>query len=171
MVPIQKVFSMDLNAPEPVISPILGKVPSGIYILTARHGHDNTGMLASWVMQSGFQPPMVTVAVNKSRYLAEWIQQGTCFALNVVAEDGKKLLGHFGRGFDVGVPAFEGLQCSEHETGVMLLEEGVVGHFVCEPKHYSESGDHLIAVAEVVDGRTISESSPMVHIRKRADTY
>ncbi len=162
---------MDLNAPEPVFTSILGKVPSGIYILTAQHGDDATGMLASWVMQSGFDPPMVTVAVNKSRYLADWIQQGASFAINVVAEEGKKLLGHFGRGFDVGTPAFEDLQYSEHETGVALLEEGVVGYFVCLPRHYTESGDHLIVVAEVVDGRTISEASPMVHIRKRGDTY
>ena len=82
---------MDSDSPEPVFSSILGKVPSGIYILTAQHGDDATGMLASWVMQAGFDPPMVTVAVNKSRYLAEWLREGSNFALNVVAEEGKKL--------------------------------------------------------------------------------
>ena len=162
---------MDSDASGPVFSSILGKVPSGIYILTAQHGDDATGMLASWVMQAGFDPPMVTVAVNKSRYLADWLRQGSSFALNVVAEEGKKLLGHFGRGFDLGAPAFEDLVCSRHESGAVLLQEGVVGHFVCVPKNCTESGDHLIVVAEVVDGNSISESSPMVHIRKRGDTY
>jgi flavin reductase (DIM6/NTAB) family NADH-FMN oxidoreductase RutF len=150
---------------------ILGKVPSGIYILSAKHGDDVTGMLASWVMQAGFDPPMVTVAVNKSRYLADWLQEGAAFALNVVSEEGKKLLGHFGRGFEPGVPAFENLSCSHHETGVVLLEEGVIGHFVCIPKAYVESGDHLIVVAEVIDGKSLNETRPMVHVRKRGDTY
>ena len=127
---------------------ILGKVPSGIYILSAKHGDDVTGMLASWVMQAGFDSPMVTVS-----------------------EEGKKLLGHFGRGFEPGVPAFENLSCSHHETGVVLLEEGVIGHFVCIPKAYVESGDHLIVVAEVIDGKSLNETRPMVHVRKRGDTY
>ncbi|MBI3469346.1 MAG: flavin reductase family protein, partial [Planctomycetes bacterium] len=35
------------------IGPILGRLPSGVFILTARDGTDETGMLASWVMQAG----------------------------------------------------------------------------------------------------------------------
>ena len=162
---------MDSTSPDHSFCSILGKVPSGIYILSAKHGEHVTGMLASWVMQAGFEPPMVTVAVNKSRYLAEWLQEGSTFALNVVSEEGKKLLSHFGRGFEIGVPAFENLACSQHETGVVVLEEGVLGHFICSPKTHAESGDHLIIVAEVIDGKSVSEASPMIHVRKRGDTY
>jgi flavin reductase (DIM6/NTAB) family NADH-FMN oxidoreductase RutF len=128
-------------------------------------------MLASWVMQAGFDPPMVTVAVNQGRYLADWLKAGTVFALHVVSEEGKHLLSHFGRGFDRGEPAFENLVCSRHATGVVLLTEGVVGHFVCEPKAHTESGDHLIFVAEVIDGQSLSDARPMVHIRKSGSSY
>ena len=38
------------------IAPVLGRIPSGIFILTIRHADQETGMLASWVMQAGFEP-------------------------------------------------------------------------------------------------------------------
>ena len=48
------------------LDPVLGRVPSGIFILTVGTGDRATGMLASWVMQAGFEPPMVTVAVKQA---------------------------------------------------------------------------------------------------------
>ena len=34
----------------------LGRLPSGLYVLTAGRGAAATGMLASWVQQVGFEP-------------------------------------------------------------------------------------------------------------------
>ena len=48
------------------IGAVLGRVPSGVFILTASDGQGKeTGMLASWVQQAGFDPPCDTVAVNQ----------------------------------------------------------------------------------------------------------
>lgn len=82
--------------------PVLGRISSGIYILTAGTGKRATGMLASWVMQAGFEPPMVSVAVKSGRYLAEWLTAGEPFVLNVVAEKQFDLLKHFGSSFEPG---------------------------------------------------------------------
>jgi flavin reductase (DIM6/NTAB) family NADH-FMN oxidoreductase RutF len=150
---------------------VLGKVPSGIYILTARHGDHETGMLASWVMQAGFQPPMVTVAVKQDRYLADWLAEGTLFGLNVVDVAGKQLLGHFGRGFEAGEPAFEGLEVVSGEEGVPLLTEGVLGQLICRPSGHIDSGDHRIFTAEVIAANSRSDQSPMVHVRKSGAGY
>src|SRR4051812_36801885 len=67
------------------LSQALGRVPSGLYILTACRDGKATGMLASWVQQAGFDPPMVTVAVNRDRYVGDWIAHSGRFALNQVA--------------------------------------------------------------------------------------
>src|SRR6476646_2144 len=97
------------SKPSPPMT-LLGRIPSGIYILTARHAEQETGMLASWVMQAGFDPPMVSVAVRQGRYVGQWLTAGSPFVLNVVAQGQKSLLSHFGRGFELGQPAFEGLR-------------------------------------------------------------
>ena len=84
------------DAVAPMLS-VLGRVPSGIFIVTASHEGQETGMLTSWVMQAGFEPPMITVAVKQGRYLADWLSANAPFALNVVAEHQKSILSHFGR--------------------------------------------------------------------------
>lgn len=150
---------------------VLGRVPSGIYILTVRHNGNETGMLASWVMQAGFEPPTVTVAVKKGRYLIDWLDAGSLFALNVVGESGKGLLGHFGRGFEPGEAAFEGLVLERNEQEVPLLTEGSIGHLLCKPNGHVDSGDHRIFSAEVIGGALSDDESPMVHIRKTGAHY
>jgi flavin reductase (DIM6/NTAB) family NADH-FMN oxidoreductase RutF len=153
------------------IVPILGRVPSGIFILTARHEGQETGMLASWVMQAGFDPPTVTVAVKKDRYIADWLTSGASFVLNVVAEDGKALLAHFGRGFEPDEPAFDGVDIQRAEGDLPVLVTGTIGHLVCQPGAHIDSGDHHIFVAEVTDGELTSDVSPMLHVRKSGAHY
>ncbi len=149
---------------------ILGRVPSGIFILTAGTGERATGMLASWVMQAGFEPPMVTVAVKQGRYVGEWIERGEPFVLNVVGEGQKNLLKHFSHGFEPGAPAFEGLEIRPCARGVPVLAEAV-GHLECEPVSHVDSVDHRIFLARVVRGGMEHDLPPMVHVRKSGANY
>ena len=88
---------------------VLGRVPSGIFILTVGSGPRATGMLSSWVMQAGFEPPMISVGVKLGRYVCDWLTEGQPFVLNLVGESQTDLLKHFGKGFEPDAPAFEGL--------------------------------------------------------------
>ena len=148
----------------------LGRVTSGIYILTIGQGDRSTGMLASWVMQAGFEPPMVTIAVRKGRYVAEWLAEGQPFVLNVVGEGQKQLLRHFAKGFEPGEPAFDGVDVRAAANGVPLLAESL-GYIECEPASQIDSGDHQILLAHVTAGAMLSELAPMVHIRKTGAHY
>jgi flavin reductase (DIM6/NTAB) family NADH-FMN oxidoreductase RutF len=150
--------------------PVLGRVASGIYILTAGKGEQATGMLASWVMQGGLEPPMVTVAVRKGRYVADWITAGQPFVLNVVGADQKHLLKHFGRGFEPGQPAFVGLETMTTSCGVPALADSV-GYLECEPTDHVDSADHRIFVAKVTAGALMNDMAPMTHIRKSGGNY
>src|SRR6187399_3355512 len=101
--------------------PAIGHIPSGIFILSVGTGARATGMLASWVMQAAFEPPMVSVAVKLGRYVCDWLSAGEPFVLNVVGESQKQFLKHFGKGFEPGVPAFEGLEITHCARGVPIL--------------------------------------------------
>lgn len=151
--------------------PILGRVASGIYILTIGREDRATGMLASWVMQAGFEPPSVTVAVKRGRYVADWLAAGEPFVLNVVGEKQHQFLKHFGKGFEPGQPAFEGVETFAAANGVTALG-AVVGHLECEPQSHVESGDHAIFLARVTGGAlATAELPPMVHVRKSGANY
>jgi flavin reductase (DIM6/NTAB) family NADH-FMN oxidoreductase RutF len=153
------------------LDPVLGRIPSGIFILTVGTGPRATGMLSSWVMQAGFEPPMVSVAVKLGRYVCDWLTQGQPFVMNVVGESQTKLMKHFAKGFEPGEPAFEGLEITHCARGVPILKDAV-GHLECEPVRHIDSGDHRIFLANVVRGKLRdADNTPKVHIRKSGSKY
>lgn len=161
-----KVRQMDKHK----IGPALGRVPSGIFIVTARQAHDETGMLGSWVQQAGFEPPMITVAVKKGRYITDWLAEGSYFVVNILSEDEKQMLAHFGKGFAQGEPAFEELVIHRSAQGVPVLSEAL-GYLECKVTARMESGDHILIVAEVKDGVLQNEGRPMIHVRNNGFHY
>jgi len=156
------------------IAPVLGRTPSGIFILTARNtAGQETGMLASWVQQASFEPPMVTVAVNNKRYLNDWLREIPKLALSLLAEGQSRYLKHFGRGFEPDQPAFEGLEISRGLTGLPLLADAL-GYLEGEVTGRLEAGDHTIYLVEIQGGGSsepLVEERPMVHIRKDGFRY
>lgn len=151
--------------------PVLGRIPSGIFILTIGTGGRSTGTLASWVMQAGFEPPTISVAVKLGRYVCDWLTAGQPFVLNLVSEGQTHFLKHFGKGFEPGAPAFEGLAISHCARGVPILNEAL-GHLECQPAGHIDSGDHRIFLAKIARGRLVNAAAkPMVHVRKSGTYY
>jgi flavin reductase (DIM6/NTAB) family NADH-FMN oxidoreductase RutF len=148
----------------------LGRIPSGLFVLTARHGRRETGMLASWVQQCSFDPPQVTVAVRKGRYLLDWLTDGAPFAINVIAEGQKQLVAHFGKGFDEGQPAFDGLEVHHHDGSPPTLA-AALAWLTCRVAGQIDAGDHVLVVARVVGGAVQHEGRPTVHVRRSGLHY
>src|SRR5215831_10096480 len=107
--------SMNKSDLERSLAAALGRIPSGLFVMTMRHGAEETGMLASWVQQCSFDPPQITVAVEPGRTIAEWLVPGATFGLNVLASGQNQLISHFAKGFEAGQSAFAGLGI-EHTT-------------------------------------------------------
>jgi len=152
----------------------LGRIPSGLYILTARDGPGrSTGMLASWVMQAGFEPPMLTVAVHRDRYVGSWIDATRRFALNQVPTGNKALIRHFGRGFPEDAPAFDGPTLRDDlDAGGPILADALA-YLDCElAGQLDGEGDHRILLARVVAGGLLaSDAEPLIHVRKNGLHY
>ncbi len=150
---------------------VLGQIPSGLFVLTARHDAQETGVLVSWVMQAGFEPPTVSVALRTGRLACEWLDAGAAFVLNLLPDDDKSHLKHFGRGFAPEENAFAGVEIDRTPSGIPVLRD-TVGHLECRPLRSIDSGDHRLFVAEIVGGRAGKEGkSPIVHIRRNGQKY
>ncbi len=67
----------------------LGRVVGSLCVLSLRRGSGETAiegaMVASWVSQAGFSPPAVSLSVGRDQPLAELLEVGDLFALNVLA--------------------------------------------------------------------------------------
>jgi flavin reductase (DIM6/NTAB) family NADH-FMN oxidoreductase RutF len=150
----------------------LGKVPSGIFILTARLGDRETAMLASWVQQCSFDPPQVSVAVRRDRFVHDLLPDGAAFVLNIVPAHATEFLKHFGKGFEAGEPAFQGW-VTEHSAGGPAVLTAALGHLDCRVAGRFDAGDHELVIGRVTAGRIHGdpEIKPMVHVRKSGLRY
>jgi len=148
----------------------LGRIPSGLFVLTARRGDAETGMLASWVQQCSFDPPRVSVALKRGRELTEWLTDGAAFVVNILGEGQKEFVAHFGKGFSAGEPAFEGVALERSAAGLPVLA-AAHAHLACRVVSRCPAGDHDLVIAEVTDGRVHSDGRPYLHVRKSGAHY
>ncbi|MBV8456273.1 MAG: flavin reductase [Acetobacteraceae bacterium] len=148
----------------------LGRIPSGLFIVTARRDGLETGMLASWVQQCSFAPPMLSLAVKQGRYLADWLAEGAAFTVNVLERDQSDMIAHFGRGFAPGEPAFEGVDVRRPDDGGPILNEALA-YLECRVAGAYPAGDHRLLVARVERGGMLNDGQPLIHVRKNGLHY
>lgn len=156
------------------IGAVLGRIPSGLFVVTARGPEGaQTGMLASWVQQASFDPPAVTFAVKRDRYLNAWLTSHPQVVLNLVGETQKRLLGHFGKGFEPQEPAFEGLSTTPAANGLPALSDSL-GWLEGTVSAQVDAGDHMIYVAQISAagaGPQLTAEKPWIHLRKNGFNY
>jgi flavin reductase (DIM6/NTAB) family NADH-FMN oxidoreductase RutF len=148
----------------------LGRIASGLFVLTARRGELETGMLTSWVQQCSFQPPLVSVAIRKDRAINTWLTDNSSFTLNVLDDTQTDMIVHFGRGFDFDKPAFKGLEVERSADADPILLDALA-YLRCRVAGRCSAGDHEVYLGHVISGRIISDGHPMVHIRKSGLHY
>jgi flavin reductase (DIM6/NTAB) family NADH-FMN oxidoreductase RutF len=148
----------------------LGRIPSGLFVVTVRRGEVETGMLASWVQQCSFEPPQISVCVRRDRTVNDWLTPDVAFTVNILDRDAKAIVGHFGRGFEAGEPAFEGLSI-ERPDGIPPVLSAALAYLECRVAQRFAAGDHDLIVGRVVAGRLLGDGHPWVHVRKSGLRY
>ena len=163
-------MSSSANNTHEKIGKSLGRIPSGVAILTTKQGTQPAAMLSSWFQQVSFEPPMISVAIKKGRSVESLLEASEKFVLNILHTGQKDMLAHFGRGFEPGANPFEGIEVETHLLGLPVLKHSLC-YMECQLRHAYEAGDHRIFVAEVVNAGAEEEGQPMVHIRRNGFNY
>jgi flavin reductase (DIM6/NTAB) family NADH-FMN oxidoreductase RutF len=161
---------MKPDDPHRPLASALGRIPSGIFVLTLTRDRLETGMLASWVQQCSFEPPQVSVAVRRGREILSLLGDGTAFTLNILEASQTDMLVHFGRGFTLAQEAFIGLDVRRQLANGPILTEAL-GYLDCEVVGRFAAGDHEILFSRVISGGLLDEGQPLVHIRKNGLHY
>ena len=152
------------------ISAMLGKIPSGLFVLTWRDGETDRGMLASWLMQAGFDPPCISVAIGTHRELLTFASSGHNFVVNILGESQKSILGKFGKPALDGYNPFDGLTVSRSPCGAAVFVGGP-GWLECQSRSAMDCGDHSILIATVVDASNSVGEPSLVHLRRNGLRY
>ncbi|MBO3457757.1 diflavin flavoprotein [Aetokthonos hydrillicola Thurmond2011] len=150
----------------------LGRLSSGLYILTTRQAHVSSAMLASWVAQASFKPLGLTVAVARDRAIESLLHVGDRFVLNILEEGNyQQLMKHFLKRFPPGADRFEGIRTYDATNGSPILADALA-YMECEVSRRVECGDHWLIYSTVSVGRVSKpDASPAVHHRQVGNHY
>jgi flavorubredoxin/flavin reductase (DIM6/NTAB) family NADH-FMN oxidoreductase RutF len=150
----------------------LGRLSSGLYVLTTRKGNVSSAMVASWVAQASFKPLGISVAVAKDRAIESLLHVGDRFVLNVLeAGNYQKLMKHFLQRFPPGADRFADVKTYAATNGSPILADALA-YMECEVKSRMECGDHWTIYCTVDVGRVSkTDALTAVHHRKVGNHY
>jgi flavin reductase (DIM6/NTAB) family NADH-FMN oxidoreductase RutF len=146
----------------------LGRIPSGLFVVAWRVADQDRALLASWVMQAGFEPPAISLAIATSRDLLAAIDAGAAFTVSVLGESQRALVGRFAK---PSAEPFAGLDVRRTGSGVAVLADAAAW-LECRPlARAATGGDHVVVVAEVLATGAAEGRAPLVHTRKNGLRY
>lgn len=137
---------------------VLGKMTYGIYVLTTFYEDEINAMIASWVSQVSYDPPLVMTAIHPDRYSHRLLEQSRCFALHVPAKNHMDYLSRF-KGPDPKAK-LDGIQWVKGKTGCPILKQ-CVAYVECRVRNSYNPGNHTLFIGEVVDARICSAEKPL----------
>jgi flavin reductase (DIM6/NTAB) family NADH-FMN oxidoreductase RutF len=155
-----------------MIDPIpVGKILSGLFVVTVTDGDYRDGFLASWIQQASFEPLMLSMAMKPDRPVLERIQNVGCFCVNIIGHHNNGVMKPFWGMLKPGEDPFTGLTYEISSRGNLLLPDAVAS-LECEVRGVAQPGDHVLVLAEVVETRLFQpEDRPMPHVRKTGLEY
>lgn len=145
----------ELPADPPSVSPeayrrVMQHWPSGVTVVTVRHGSIRHGMTASAFTSVSIDPPLILVVVDRRWRSHEYISAANVFCVNILSDDQVELADRFaGRHGDIPDRFFD-LQVTTAATGSPVID-AALGHLDCTLDAVHNAGDHSIFIGRVVD--------------------
>ncbi len=123
--------------------------PTGVAILTSRHGAQAHGMTVNSFTSISLDPPLVLACVERAVRTHALIEQSSVFAISFLREGQAWISDRFAGRDTENQDRFEGLPTYTAVTGAPILADNL-GHLDCVVTAAHQAGDHTIFVAEVV---------------------
>lgn len=160
------------DADRQAIGLALGRIPSGLFIVTAAHEDRRLGMVAGWVQQVCFEPAMVSVSIAKGRPIMPLISESRRFALCQIAEDDRLLLRKFSKPDEMGDDPFLGHDLVQGKLHPLPILKGSASYLECELAcHMDFEGDHDLFVGNIRGAGGRPDAQPLVHLREDGFAY
>lgn len=152
------------------IGPALGRVSSGLFIVTTRDDAGAPmGFLGSFVQQVALSPPTVCVAIGADREHLAQVRRQQRFGVSVLGEDDKGLMKPFFKAPGEGSP-FDDLEHGAAPGGAPILS-GALSWLECRVTGEHDAGDHVVVFGVVEAGSLQGASEPLTHTRKNGLRY
>jgi flavin reductase (DIM6/NTAB) family NADH-FMN oxidoreductase RutF len=129
-----------------------------LWLLTAAHGAERAGLIATFVANASLVPELPRVVVGLARHHHTWgvVERARCFALHLLDESHLDWVPRFGIRSGHEGDKFAGLDLTAGTTGSPILP-GALACLECRVESALDTGDRTFYLAEIVQadaGRT-----------------
>jgi flavin reductase (DIM6/NTAB) family NADH-FMN oxidoreductase RutF len=133
-----------------------------IWLVTARAGERQGGMIATFVSQASLTPdyPRVLVGVARQHYTWELIEASNAFALHLLGHENLDWVPHFGLQTGRDRDKLKDWPLHTALTGSPILE-GAVGWMDCSVEARLDTGDRTVYVAQIVRSEVHDYGPPL----------
>ncbi|MGZ5013807.1 MAG: flavin reductase family protein [Methylobacter sp.] len=138
---------------------LVKQISLGVYVIGVGKGERQNAFTAACVMQVSFDPLLLAISINPKHYSYQLLQESGVCTVNVLGQEQYALAEHFGRSVK---DKMAGFQWQQAETGAPVLSESLA-YFDCQVSHYTDAGDHKIAVCKVVAAAKLNQGTPMLY--------
>lgn len=163
---------MSTNPTNGTLDAALKSFTYGFYLLATRADSDDLTTrdqdwvsvgTVSWVSQSSFEPPLITVAIQKDSDLNETIQKSQAFSISVLGQREEALIERFAGKTEVDYSdnAVNGIAYREGKSGAPILDCGVATIECTLVDALTTPGDHLLFVGKVVNATVNNDDTPI----------
>lgn len=158
------------DAPITSLAQALGRMPTGLYIVSTLQDGQPLGFVGSFVIQTGLEPPRVCVAVGKDRDHLQAIRDTGAFTLSILDAKSSGVMGAFFKPAPEGQTVYDGLDTEAAPSGIPYLKDALAW-LDCKVVGEFNGGDHIIVFGDVQAGAQLHEGDPSVHLRKNGLGY
>jgi flavin reductase (DIM6/NTAB) family NADH-FMN oxidoreductase RutF len=127
---------------------VCGRFVTGVCVVTSFGPEGPAGMTANAVTSLSLEPPLMIVCFDRTARTLAAVEHSQRLAIQFLAHDQEEIAARFASKLPEA-EKFEALDWSERERVPAL--GGALAGLACELRELVPGGDHLIAVAEVVD--------------------
>ncbi len=153
-----------------MIHEVLRNLPYGLYAVGVRGKEDGglNALVASWVTQCSFDPPLLLVAIRKGTRSCDLLRQGQAFSVNLIDKNERRLARELVKPAHRVGDKLGAVSHFEDNTGAPILRKAF-GYLECRVCQIFEPGDHALVVGEVVNAGWHGTGEPLLcsHLRWR----
>ncbi len=148
----------------------LQQLSYGLYVVGSSTKADRrVSILANWVSQVSFVPPLVAISIEHGSTMHEAILERRSFSVNVLPSGSPQMTRGFLKSHSTDTKSFNGWEFHLAGGGSPFLKDAL-SCFECTVQSATECGDHTLFVGEVVE-LEVHRNAPGLTLRETGLNY
>ena len=142
----------------------LFRIGYGLYVITAKDGDKDNGLIGNSVMQIADNPTRIAVNINKNNYTHDMVKKTGKLNVNCLDVTAPfELFTRFGFQSGRNVDKFDGFDFARTDNGIAMLTKHVNAVISLTVRDYMDMGSHGMFICTIDESRTVNNNDTMTY--------